>query len=801
MSNRERMAIFRSRKSAATWSPCLRALGILALLASPHASRAQASTQAPAQNRPPQTRVEGLLRDSSGAAVAGAQVELHAGSYSTTATSDSTGTFAFDNVPGISGTVVVTAKGFQPLEQKWTASAEGAAHLELTLTPSTLNQSVIVTATRTKTLLSDVPMSDIQLTRADFQEIPALTLDDSLRQIPGFSLFRRSSSRTANPTAQGVSLRGLGASGSSRALVLEDGIPLNDPFGAWVFWDRVPRESIANIEVAQEGSSSLYGSDALGGVIQVLTRTAEPAGLSLETSYGNQNSPELSVWGGGEKKGWISTFGGQVFHTDGYVLIPEDQSGSVDKRAGVSDATADLMVGHKIGDKSEIFARGWYFNESRNNGTPLQVNNTRIGEGALGANLDLGEAGSLTLRFYGEAERYNQTFSSVAMDRNSESLTDVQGVPSQGIGGSAVWSRRIGKRQTLVAGLDDHQEIGHSNEMIFNSGNNLRDTFTGGHQNTFGIFGEDLIQIAPRWLLSASARYDHWSNTNAFFVCTPVAGTCPANMIFPDRTYDAFSPRLTLQNQVNSNVSWNASIYRAFRAPTLNELYRSFRQGNTITNANPNLRSEQLTGGDATVAVNGFRHKLEARGTFFFNEIIDPVANVTCSATSPPPCTAPVPNTIVRARENIGRSRAPGFEIDAIAHFTRTFDLSLGYQFVAATVDSDPANPALVGLWIAQVPRNVLTFQARYLNPTRINISANGRMVGKQFDDDQNMFPLGRFFVLDVMAWRSIGAGVELFTAAENLFNVKYATAATPVTQLGLPITARFGLRYELSRR
>ena len=738
-------------------------------------------------------RVEGTIRDSTGATVPNARIELHAKTYTATATTDSSGTFSFDHVPETSGSIVVTADGFERLEKSWDQSAGNTARLEITLAPSPVDQRVIVTATRSQTLLADVPTSDIQLTRSDLQAIPALTLDDTLRQVPGFSLFRRSSSRTANPTAQGVSLRGLGASGSSRALVLEDGIPLNDPFGAWVYWDRVPRESIADVEIAQEGSSSLYGSDALGGVIQVLTRPAEPAALSLETSYGNQQSPELSVWGGGQKDGWVSTFGGQVFHTDGYILVPEDQRGSVDTRAGVSDGTADLMIGRKIGDKSEIFARGWYFNESRDNGTPLQVNNTRIGEGALGANLDLGGAGSLRLRFYGEAERYNQTFSSVAADRDSESLTDVQGVPSQGIGGSAVWTRAVGKRQTLVAGVDDHQEIGHSNEVIFNSGNNLRDTFTGGHQNTFGIFGEDLIQIAPRWLLSVSARYDHWSNTDAFFFCTPVAGTCPANILFPDRNYDAFSPRLTLQHQFNEHVAWSASAYRAFRAPTLNELYRSFRQGNTLTEANPSLRSEQLTGGDTGVSFNGFNHRLEARGTFFFNEIVDPVANVTISST---------PTLITRQRENLGRTRNPGFELDATAHFTRTLALSVAYQFVDAVVASFPnATPSLVGLWVAQVPHNVFTFQGRYLNPSRINISVNGRMVGKQFDDDQNMFPLGRFFTLDAMAWRSVGAGFELFTAVENLFDVKYATAATPVTQLGLPITARFGLRYEFPRR
>jgi outer membrane receptor protein involved in Fe transport len=782
MPNVATCAIYRSPALAVRGRTCCRALIAIAfVLSMVPAVRAQ------------QFRLTGVVRDSSGASIAGAQIEVHTGSYTASTTSDSFGEFAFEQVPGPSGTVVLNARGFDSLEKAWTATTDNTARLELTLAPSAVNQSVIVTATRSQTLLSDVPLSDIQLTRADVQAIPALTLDDSLRQIPGFSLFRRSSSRTANPTTQGVSLRGLGASGSSRALVLEDGIPLNDPFGAWVYWDRVPRESISDIEIAQEGSSSLYGSDALGGVIQVLTRPPEPAGISLETSYGNQNSPELSIWGGGQKNGWESTFGGQVFNTDGYILIPKNQRGSVDIPSGVSDATADLMLGRKIGEDSLIFARGWYFNESRGNGTPDQVNNTRIGEGALGANLDLGGAGSLTLRAYGEAERYNQTFSSVATNRNSESLTDIQGVPSQGIGGSAVWSRAVGKRQTLVAGVDEHQEIGHSNELIFSAGKNLRDTFTGGHQNTVGVFGEDLIQIAPRWLLSVSARYDHWSNTNAFLFCTPVAGTCPPNTIFPDRTYNAFSPRLTLQHQFNSNVSWNASIYRAFRAPTLNELYRSFRQGNTLTEANPNLRSEELTGGDASVAVNGFQHKLEARGTFFFNEIIDPVANVTLSST---------PALITRQRQNLGRTRAPGFELDATAHFTRTFSLSVAYQYVDAIVTSFPnAMPSLVGLWVAQVPHNILTFQGRYLNPSRINISVDGRMVGKQYDDDQNMFPLGRFFVLDAMAWRSIGHGIELFTTAENLFNVKYATAATPVTQLGLPITARFGLRFEWPRR
>jgi iron complex outermembrane receptor protein len=108
---------------------------------------------------------------------------------------------------------------------------------------------VTVTATRTERRLADIAASVVVLSSEELKSTAAGTIDDALRQVPGFSLFRRSGSRFANPTTQGVSLRGLGASGASRALVLADGIPLNDPFGGWVYWGRVPRLSLGRVEV------------------------------------------------------------------------------------------------------------------------------------------------------------------------------------------------------------------------------------------------------------------------------------------------------------------------------------------------------------------------------------------------------------------------------------------------------------------------------------------------------------------------------------------------------------------------
>ena len=752
------------------------------------------------------TRVEGVVRDSSGASIPGAKIQLSARSYSASTTTDSTGSFAFENVPESSGTLTVSTSGFATVTKPWTASNDLHAHVEIILTPSGVNQQIQVTANRATTLLADVPVSDIELTRQDLQDNPALTLDGDLRQIPGFSLFRRSDSRVANPTTQGISLRGLGANGSSRALVLQDGIPLNDPFGGWVYWDRVPVESVSTVEVAQEGASSLYGSDALGGVVQFISRPAQPAGISIETSYGNQNTPDLSLWAGGQRGKWESTFAGEVFNTDGYVLIPEADRGPVDTRAGSEHGAADLMIGRKIGENSEIFARGSYLDETRQNGTELQNNDTKLGQGVLGANLQLGSYGALTLRFYADIQTYHQGFSSVTSvvtNRDTETQTDLQTVPAQGVGGSALWSRQFGKRQTVVAGFDDHEEIGASHDIQFTAGMPSANQSSGGRVRTVGFFGEDLIQLAPRWLLSLSGRVDHWSNFDASTIRIPIATGVPSVVQFVDRSQNAFSPRATLRHQINSNISWDASIYRAFRAPTLNELYRSFRQGNTLTNSNANLIAEHLTGGDAGVAVTAFNRRLEAHGTFFYNQIVNPVANVTCTALALPipTCPAPIANTILRVRDNLGRTSAPGFEVGATGHITQGFELSVGYQYVESKVSSFPASPALVGLWIAQVPHNVLTFQGRYSNPRIVTLSVTGRMVGKQFDDDLNSFPLGRYFVLDAEAARSIGRGMEIFGAVENLFDVKYNTAATPVPQLGLPIGARIGFRLDFPKR
>src|SRR5579864_2866663 len=249
-----------------------------------------------------ETRVEGSVRDSSGAVVVGASVRLVSGAFQSEVKTDAAGHFAFVSVPGSSGSVEVSQPGFETGHRTWTVNQ---SNLQIVLKPTAAKEEVTVSATRTELRLSETPGSTVLLSTTDVTSTPALRVDDVLRQVPGFSLFRRSDSRTANASNQGVSLRGLGGTASSRALVLEDGFPVVDAFGGWVYWDRVPREAIANVEVFRGGASNLYGSDALGGVVQFMTRQPEerPA-FTLETSYGNERTPDLSAWTGARVGQW-----------------------------------------------------------------------------------------------------------------------------------------------------------------------------------------------------------------------------------------------------------------------------------------------------------------------------------------------------------------------------------------------------------------------------------------------------------------------------------------------------------------
>ncbi len=744
-------------------------------------------------------RIEGTVTDQNGAPISGAEVTLRASGFSANQLTDSEGHFAFDALRSNSGTLMIQAKGFATVEREWAVETSGATHLNITLAPAPLSEQMTVTAERTATRVGDTAASVIVLSREDVSTTAALTLDDALRQVPGFSLFRRSGSRTANPTSQGVSLRGVGASGASRAVVLSDGIPINDPFGGWVYWGRVPRESVGQIEVVRGGESHLYGTDALGGVINFLPTEARNQTLSLEASYGNEQTPDASLFAADSFSNWRVRLAAEAFHTDGYIIVDERERGRVDTKAGAEHTTLDLTLERLFSNASRVFARGSIFGESRENGTPLQQNRTHIRQLAIGGDWQSEKAGSFSARAFASTQVFDQDFSAVAADRNSETLTRSQRVPAQQIGLTAQWSRAVALKQALVAGFEARSFSGASDELVFAGGRLTSAVGAGGRERIVGAFGQDIIHITPRWIATVGARVDRWRNYDALSTARPFTPTGVFALTkFNDRTETAFSPRVSLLHKLNGNVSLMASGYRAFRAPTLNELYRTFRVGNVVTTANPNLRAERLTGGEAGANVTAFNQRLNVRGVFFWSEIARAIGNVTVALVVPFPPTNPPSQIIIRERQNIARTRSRGVEIEADARLSESVHVSCGYEFVDATVLKFPSIFTLEGLLIPQVPRHQFTFQARYANPSRVTVAIQGRAVGAQFDDDQNLFRLARFFTMDAFASRRLTRGLDVFAAFENLLNQRYEVGRTPTRTLGPPILARIGIRVRL---
>ncbi|HUN87437.1 MAG TPA: TonB-dependent receptor [Terriglobales bacterium] len=724
----------------------------------------------------------GQVVDTSGAAIEGARVELQCGAVSRSAMTDASGEFVFAKPKAPDCSLSIEAQGFATQ----TISAHSGS--KIALQPLSAQQSITVTATRTSLANSDLPITAEDMTQERLQTEPPLTIDDKLRQIPGFSLYRRSGSETANPTTQGVSLRGLGASGASRSLVLWDGIPLNDPFGGWVYWGRVPLASIEQIDVVEGGVSDLYGSEALGGVVNVRTDHALETAFAGESSYGNLNTPFGSFIGSLAKGRWGATFSGEALSTDGYIPVPPTLRGPVDTYANSDHRSGNLLL-ERQGKNLDVFLEGNLYGESRQNGTLLQVNQATIRQLRFGTDWNSARAGAFQFRVFGGTENLHQTFSSINTPRTVETLTVDQRVPVTEYGGSAQWSKVIG-HHLLTAGFDELNVTGDTDELHYTSGKPSFYLISGGRQQTIGVFGEDLWQVTTRWLVTGALRFDSWLNEDASSLMTPLVG--PASFLpFANRSQTAVSPRVGVTRIVNSRLSLYGSGYRSFRAPTLNELYRSFRVGNVVTNANQDLMAEHFTGGEFGARVQATDH-VQLRATMYGGSLTNPVENVTLTST---------PNLITRQRQNLGSVQIIGVELGGEARITQTILFQAAYQFTDATVSSDPSNPALVGKMEPLVPRNAMTFAATYANPRVLTLSVQGRSASTEYDDDQNTLPLDPYFDLGIYVSRNVRSGLQVFGASENLLNSTYTISRTPIVNLASPRTYRAGLRIEFGER
>jgi iron complex outermembrane receptor protein len=653
-------------------------------------------------------------------------------------------------------------------------------------------EPVVVSVTRFEQRAEEAPASVTVVTREDIRQSASQTVDDLLRQVPGFSLFRRTSSVVGHPTTQGVSLRGIGPSGTSRALVLVDGIPANDAFGGWVYWNRMPMLGIEQIEVVRGGGSSVWGNYAVGGVINVLTRRPTERAAFFEGSYGSFDTYNVDLLLTEAQGPFRIALEGNRYETGGYKIVKDSRRGAIDIDADSRHTSVNVRAELVAAPDATFFLSGNFYDEERNNGTALQFNRTDSGAVAFGGRLGHPDRGELSFSVFGETQEFRSTFTTQAADRNSETLALDQRVPTVSAGGLLQWGRRFGDHHVGMGG-DVRWVEGQTVERVYNNNVFLRRRVAGGQQVIAGVFVQDVWKPIPMLELLGGARLDYWTSYDAErreVFPAPGSGV-PGFHAFGEIQRLIFSPRLAALVHATPTTDVRLSAYQGFRVPTLNELYRVFRVRSDVTVANEHLRPERVTGGE--IGVQQRLGPFEARVTGYWSEVKDLVANVTLT-TSLPDC--PV-GTTCRQRQNLDLARVRGVETELEARLARDWRVIASYLYADARVVDAPQQPDLEGKRLAQVPEHTAALSLRYNNPAIVAAAVTGRYVGQQYEDDLNTLPLGGYVVFDVALSRALTKWSEIFMAVENIFDRTYATGRTTegVVSIGAPRFVRGGLR------
>lgn len=658
---------------------------------------------------------------------------------------------------------------------------------------------VIVTAARLPPAAGDAAFSVVRL--GDETLGRALRLDEALAMVPAVSLFRRTSSLSANPTTQGISLRAIAPSGAGRTLVTLDGVPLNDPFGGWVIWSRVAPESLSGLDIVRGAGAGPYGAGALTGVIAL--RERDDTGSVVDAGLSSRGGRRLAGSATADLGPVRLVASGLYDTSDGYVPVRGDQAGAADTPLDLDARSAALRADVPLGEAA-LSLRASTWEEDRGSG--LAGARANASGSSLSATLARQPAADRPgWRLQAWQTRSNLTNSSVAVaaDRSTTTAANDQfHTPATGQGLNAALRRTgvviAGGRLEWELGLDARTAEGETNERSRNLGAGFtRSRTAGGETTVAGAYGEGAWRGGD-WLLAGGLRLDHWSSKNGRRLERDLTTGLPTlDETDPDRSGTVTSARFAIRRDLGQAYAVRAAAYSSFRPATLNELYRPFRVGNDLTEANAGLIPERLAGIEA-----GLSRTTEDGGwamTLFHNVIEDAVVNVTIGvgpATFPRAGFVPA-GGVLRQRQNAGTVTATGLELTGDRQLSTRLRLRGAVSVTDARLDGGDQAPQLTGLRPAQAPIWSATAGLDWQASPRLTLAGTVQYESRRFDDDLNSRTLAPATTLGLRADWVITPGTVLWLAAENLFDadVEVAQTATGVTGFGPPRSLGIGLR------
>ncbi|WP_339693214.1 TonB-dependent receptor [uncultured Parasphingorhabdus sp.] len=660
--------------------------------------------------------------------------------------------------------------------------------------------------------IAEIIVSGLPVTRGDsvynateIEMDPSQTVENALRDVPGLQQFRRSDARSANPTSQGVTLRGLGGNASSRALLILDGVPQADPFGGWVAWPGYDALALGSARITRGGGSVTDGQGAISGTIELFSDNVGDR-IELGAAYGSRNSVDADLLFGRELGQGQLTISANYARGDGFIPIIEGQRGSVDRPAEYEQAGLAVRFVAPLSDNVELQSNVRAFTDDRERGFAFSENHNDGADASIRL-VDRTSDWQWSALAYVQIRNFDVSFGGVADDRNSVSRVFEQfSVPSTGLGGRFEIRPPVGDKVEMRIGGDWRRTEGTTNENFFYLDDDTpqRSRRAGGSTATYGGFVEASLQASDALVLTGGGRVDFWSIDDGFRkeieLINPFPGSVRTDEMFTKRSDTEFTGRGGFAFAATEKLSLRGAAYLGWRLPTLNELFRPFRVGSDATAANELLEPERVKGAELGLDWESGVAKFGI--TAFYNQLDNAVANVTLG-NGPgvfPGVGFVAPDGTYSQRQNLDAIESRGIEIDAefdLGTLADGLSVRAAYAFIDAEVDGSGDAAAVDGFRPAQVQRHNASGSIRWQTANGSGASLSARYVGQQYEDDVNILSLADAFTIDGRMTLAVNDRLLVETRVENLLDarVEAAVSSNGIIERAFPRTFWIGLR------
>jgi vitamin B12 transporter len=589
---------------------------------------------------------------------------------------------------------------------------------------------VVVTANRTAQPVERVGQSITVVDSEEIERRQTQSVADILRTLPGVSIIRNGG--VGSTTS--VFIRG---AESDQTVALIDGIKLNDPStpGGGFNFGHLLTGNIERIEVLRGPSSVLWGSQAIGGVINMITRQpTEDLAINLRGEYGYRDTGQLVGNISGKAGPLSASAGAGYFRTDGISAFSEARGGT--EKDGYENFGANANVNLALSDAISIDARGWY-SEGRVNidGFPAptfafadvdEESRTRELVGYTGVNAALFDG------------RFRNRLGYAYTDTRRRSIA-LDGPPTE-----------------TFAGHGRNERIEY--QGIFDVADGWQ--LTGGLERETSRFSSSSFGAAPSL---GRARID---SIYGQIIATPVTGLTLTGGVRHD-DHNRFGGATTFGASGAYAIEQTGTIVRAsyaegFKAPSLFQLQSDF--------GNQQLQPERSKGWDAGVTQNLVEGRLQASATYFRRNSDDLIIFVSCVA----PLTGICANRPSGTYDNVARARAEGVEIGVAMVPVDALRLQANYTYTDAT-NRSPGN-ANFGRQLVRRPQHSVTALIDYAWSFGLETGVTITHVGANFDNANNSRKVEGYVLADLRASFPVTDRIDIYGRVENVFDERYET-------------------------